>query len=143
MAKPTTSDFCKYEGCDEPVKRNVNGLRMGYCQTHWDLKGGRRRGDRYYNSDGYVIVKLATGRRIAEHRHVMEQSLGRPLRRGETVHHKNGVKDDNRIENLELWYSSQPYGQRVDDLLRYAVTTHRKALEALLRETPDDAESAA
>jgi len=50
----------------------------------------------------------------------MEEVLGRPLRTGETVHHKNGVRDDNRPENLELWSTAQPYGQRVADKILYA-----------------------
>lgn len=55
-----------------------------------------------------------------EHRLVMAEMLGRPLRKGETVHHKNGIKDDNRPENLELWVNMHPYGQRVTDLVAFA-----------------------
>jgi hypothetical protein len=61
------------------------------------------------------------GRAIGEHRHVMAQMIGRALLSHEEAHHLNGVRDDNRPENLELWSTSQPSGQRVTDKVAWAI----------------------
>lgn len=50
----------------------------------------------------------------------MSQILDRPLLRHEQVHHRNGVRADNRPENLELWSHQQPPGQRVEDKVTWA-----------------------
>ena len=90
----------------------IFGQKRGAESPGW--RGGRNK-----TPGGYILLLVgdhpSASKKgyILEHRLVMERKLGRYLLPNETVHHLNGIRDDNRPENLELWGNRHPKGQRV------------------------------
>ena len=101
-----------------------------------------KHGQGHIDKAGYHQI-VVDGRRMQTHRFIMEQMLGRRLEPFENVHHINGIKNDNRPENLELWVKPQPAGQRVRDLVDFIVANYESdVLESLAKTTLTEIEEA-
>lgn len=132
ITRRSSVEPCSCENCDKIA------VAKGFCNAHWykfkrygDPLGGKfTRSDRnsewYVGHTGYVLRYEPKGKHsgangsVYQHRYIMGEKIGRKLKTSENVHHKNGIRSDNRIENLELWISAQPAGQRVEDLVEFS-----------------------
>lgn len=120
---------CMSCGADVPrALRDAERIKNSFCpncprtgQNHNAWRGGRQ-----VAPGGYIYEWSPSHPRaiksgyVLEHVLVLEEYLGRYLLPHETVHHKNGVRNDNRLDNLELWSKSHPAGQRVQDKVEWA-----------------------
>lgn len=107
--------------------KQLKSATCSACRQSGGADNGNWRGGRSKHKAGYLIVwkpdhpRARTGvGYVFEHILVMEDLLGRYLLPDETVHHRNGIKDDNRSQNLELWVRPQPSGIRMRDAVAWA-----------------------
>lgn len=124
------------EACGKTVGRRKDAATQGYnykqkfcsraCAVVAQGKGG-------HVHRGYRVIHV-NGKAVFEHRHIVEQAIGRKLLPTETVHHISGDKLDNRFpENLEIWSGRHGKGQRASDHVEFAVETLKLYPELLIR----------
>jgi HNH endonuclease len=135
-----TGNKVRCDGCGQEFHRNraAAANKRNFCSRECMGILGRPAfpigTKKLHSENGYTYIKTERGWE-REHRVVMRDALGRDLLDDETVHHRNGVRTDNRIENLELWSSSHPQGQRVDELVEWAREIIARYAPVLIQET--------
>lgn len=115
---PNAGKFCSRD-CASRTTGGHRG-RKGELSHRW--KGGRRESGKGYVElfcPEHPSLKGTKRKYVREHRLVMETKLGRILDKWEEVHHLNGIRNDNRIENLELWVRSHPAGVRFEQAIKH------------------------
>lgn len=123
------------KGCCNVMDCTSLQIAKGMCSLHYQraINGHPLIRDVacWLNTQGYICeyipnhMQANSDGRVLQHRKVMSEYVGRRLESFETVHHKNGDKMDNSIDNLELWSGIHPSGQRVEDLIEFAETILR------------------
>lgn len=110
----------KFQECDALNPRWIWSELNGVCRHCSKFKGG------WLDRWGYKRFRI-NDKTVAEHRWIMEKILGRKLRKGETVHHKNGKRADNRETNLELRMSGRhPKGWSLRQMREYLKTVPKR-----------------
>ncbi len=99
-------DFCHKEFS----KLNIRLRKLNFCSVGCRKKHSRmyplKRGGFWYEN-GYKVIYTGKGRGIKEHINIMQESIGRELKKNEVVHHINGIRDDNRLENLQIMTNAE------------------------------------